>query len=120
MINIFKFIVNKTDKIYDLMGHYLLKVLLIFHIIYFAIVFGVVTFDINYLNLLNYCVHTIICLFLIIRFNPYRENNHLHPNDPKVIFSISIFLLLNMFVMEVIRIFFPNHHKNIEKIKHIL
>jgi hypothetical protein len=117
---LFKFIVNKTDKIYDLTGHYLIQGLLIFHIIYFAIVFGVITFDINYINILNYFVHTIVCFLLIIRFNPYRENNHLHPNDPKIIFSISIFLLLNMFVMEVIRIFFPNHHKNIEKIKHVL
>lgn len=120
MFDIFKFIVNKTDKVYDLMGHYLITGLLIFHIIYFAIVFGVVTFDINHLNILNYSVHTIICLFLIIRFNPFRENNYLHPNDPKVVFSMSFFLLLNMFVMEVIRIFFPDHHKNIEKIKHVL
>ena len=104
MVNVFKFIVNKTDKLYDLMGHYLITGLLIFHIIYFAIVFGVVTFDINHLNILNYSVHTIICLFLIIRFNPFRENNYLHPNDPKVVFSMSFFLLLNdlQFVVDFI------------------
>jgi len=120
MINIFKYLVKQTDRIYDLMGHYLLKGLLIFHIIYFAIIFGVVTFDINYLNILNYFVHTIICLFLIIRFNPFRENNNLHPNDPKIIFSTSIFLLFNMFVIEFIKNFFPDQNKNIEKIKHVL
>jgi hypothetical protein len=119
-MNIFKFIVNKTDKIYDFLGHYLIKTLLIFHIIYFAIVFGIVTFNIDYLNILNYAIHTTVCIFLIIRFNPFREKNYLHPNDPKIIFSTSVFLLLNMFVMEIIKVFFPKYSEKIEKIKDFL
>jgi len=120
MIKIFEYLVKQTDKIYDYMGHYLLHILFIFNITYFSILIGIITFDIHYLNILNYSVHTIICLFLIIRFNPYRENIRLHPIDSKIVFSTSIFLLLNMFVIEVIKKFFPNYEKKIEDIKHVL
>ena len=53
MVNLFNIFINKTDKIYDFLGHYLIKALLIFHIVYFAILFGIVTIDIDYLNVLK-------------------------------------------------------------------
>jgi len=120
MIVILEYLTKQIDKLYDYMGHYLLHILFIFNITYFSIVLGIVTFNINYLNVLNYSIHTIVCLFLIIRFNPYREKITLHPIDSKIIFSTSIFLLLNMFIIEVIKHFFPDYEKDIEKIKHFI
>lgn len=99
---------NRFDKIYDYIGDYYLFILFWFHITYFSVIFGIVTLDIHLLNLFNIFIHTLICVFLIMRFNPFRDTNKLRPSDSSIIFSSSLFLLLNMGVIEVIHKFFPD------------
>jgi hypothetical protein len=50
-----------------------------------------------------------VCSFLLFRFNPLREKNHLREIDSRIIFSSSLFLLLNMGVIEIIKKIMPNY-----------
>lgn len=108
------------DKIYDYFGHYFVKIILIFHIAYFAVIFGIVTLDVNYLNAFNILIHAVVCLFLIIRFNPLREKVRLKEYDSPIIFSSSLFLLLNMTIVEAIKQYSPKLSDKINQIKKIV
>ena len=120
MIKLFDLISNRIDIFYDYFGHYYLQLLFWFHIIYFSVIFGIMTLDIHLLNSFNVFIHSIVCLVLILRFNPLREKNRLRENDSHIIFSSSLFLLLNMGIVEIVRKFFPEYSKRIENIKSIL
>ena len=111
---------HKFDKIYDYFGHYYITLLFWFHIIYFLVIFGIIALDIALLNSFNVIIHTIVCLFLIARFNPLREKNTLRSIDSKIIFSSSLFLLLNMTVIELIHKYFPSISSKIKGVKVIV
>jgi len=114
-MNLFNKFNNNFDKFYDYIGYNFVNLLLGFHIIYFLVVFGLITYGINYINILYKVVNTILCLFLIIRFSPLREKHELRVNDPKMIFSISFFLILNMIVAEIVRLIYPTKYDFIKK-----
>ena len=58
---------------------------------------------------LNAFIHCFIALFLIIRFNPFYEKNHvLNPNDTALIFSSGIFLLVNLGIFQLIEAYLHN------------
>ena len=118
--NTYELVSSKIDIFYDYFGHYYLHILFWFHIIYFSVIFGIVVLDIAVLNKFNIFIHSLVCIILILRFNPLREKNRLRENDSHIIFSSSLFLLLNMGVIEVIRNFFPEYSKRIESVKSIL
>ena len=61
------------------------------------------------LNSFNIFIHIMVCSFLLFRFNPLREKNHLREIDSRIIFSSSLFLLLNMGVIEIIKKIMPNY-----------
>jgi hypothetical protein len=111
---------NKFDKIYDNFGHYFVNIIIIFHTIYFIVLFGIITINITYINNFNIFIHTFVCIFLIIRFNPLREKNHLRNHDSNIIFSIALFLLLNLSIIETIKKVFSNEIKNIDKINNLI
>lgn len=111
---------NEIDSIYDYFGHYFVKTILIFHLIYIAVIFGIVSLDMSYLNTFNIFIHSLVCLFLIIRFNPLKEKNHLREHDSDIIFSSSLFLLLNMGIIEGIKKYLPNYSEKIKELKHLL
>lgn len=107
------------DKIYDYFGHYFVQILTIFHVVYFAAIFKIATFNIEYLNAFNIFIHIFICFVLILRFNPLRTKPQLKEYDTPIIFSSSLFLLLNMTLVEGIKQYMPNyldHLKNLKKI----
>jgi hypothetical protein len=116
----FQTLSNNFDKIYDYFGEYYLHILFWFHIIYFAVIFGIVTLDILLLNSFNIFVHSLVCVLLILRFNPLRDKNKLRPNDSHIIFSSSFFLLLNMGVVEIIKKYFPTQFEHINGAKTLL
>ena len=120
MVKIVELVSDKIDKVYDFAGDYYLSIIFWFHIIYFAVIFGIVALDIALLNSFNVFIHTMVCIFLILRFNPLREKNRLRENDSRIIYSSSLFLLLNMGVIEFIRKFFPVYSQRISEVKVIL
>jgi hypothetical protein len=95
MLNIFK------EKIGTGASFYLL--LVFFNAVYFLTIFGIVYVDSSYLNSFNITVHSILCLFLIYRFNPMRKGIEITKYDQTIIFSISIFLLVNMGIIETLK-----------------
>ena len=76
---------------------YIIGMVLI-HLFYFLAFFGIFYVNPEYSRRLTLFVEVIICLFLMIRFNPFREPK-LSGFDTKIIFSSAIFLLTNIGVM---------------------
>jgi len=93
---------NKIENIIDKVGrHY--YILIAFNLIYFASLAGIVFTNITYINYFNIGIHILLCLILMYRFNPLRKNIALKEYDQILIFSTSVFLLLNMGVAEFIK-----------------
>ena len=106
---------NEFDKFYDYTGHHLIKLILAFHVIYFITLLGVISINMKYINFFYSSVNIILCMFLIIRFNPIKEKHELRANDPKMIFSISFFLILNMVIIELIKSLYPNKYDSVKQ-----
>jgi len=72
------------------------------HIAYIAVFFGIVAIDQTYIRNFSTLIQLGVCLFLIYRFFPYRQSIiKLTPLDISTIFFCSTFLLLNVVVTEV-------------------
>uniref|UniRef100_A0A6C0JGF4 Uncharacterized protein n=1 Tax=viral metagenome TaxID=1070528 RepID=A0A6C0JGF4_9ZZZZ len=89
----------------DYIGNSSVYLLFGFNMIYFATLFGIVYVNSSYINVFNIVVHVILCLFLIVRFNPLRKDIVIKKYDQVFIFSTAIFLLLNLGVIEYINKF---------------
>ena len=76
--------------------------LLLMHLLYFLLFFGIVIVNSEYLNYLNIFIQTSIALFLMYRFFPFRTY-YLREFDPQIIFACGFFLFLNTFVVEFTR-----------------
>jgi hypothetical protein len=69
--------------------------LLILHTIYVLIFFGLFNINKIFINYLNIFIQTFICIFLLVRFHPFRKHE-LRENDSKIIFGTAIILLTNL------------------------
>ena len=67
---------------------------------YFLIFVGVFNVNTTYIHYLSVYVHIFVCLFLIIRFNPFVKQM-LKPYDGNVIFGSAILLLFNVVLNEI-------------------
>ena len=67
------------------------------YISYFSIMFGFTSIDIKYLTTINFYIRLYICLFLLFRFNPFR-NVHFTDLDRKFVFNSSLFILSTLLV----------------------
>ena len=79
---------------------YIISVSLLY-LLYFLLYFGVYSLNIEYIRYLNIFVHTLVCAFLIIRFNPLRKHIILRPYDNIIIFASAVILLTNVIATEV-------------------
>ena len=65
---------------------------------------GVYSIDPSYMSLLNSIIKYYVCIFLLIRFNPYTEDDRHYSEerkfDRKIVFSAGIFLLLTTGITE--------------------
>ena len=116
----FKFFERNIERAYDFFGSYYLSTLLVFHVLYFSTLFGIVALNTKYLDAFKVVVDTLICLFLMFRFNPYREKIRIKPHDSVIVFSSSLFLLLNTTVIEVLKKFFPKYTDQVDKLAKII
>jgi len=64
------------------------------YILYACVLFGVVGGAPKYLELLKTCVSIYVCLFLIIRFNPFRKRPSFNELDRKIAYNAGIFILM--------------------------
>lgn len=79
---------------------YLLLIGLIY-LSYFLLFFGIYYVNPKYTEYFSLFIQTFICLFLIIRFHPFREHK-LKEFDDKLIFGSGLILLSNLGIMSYI------------------
>jgi hypothetical protein len=85
--------------------------LVIMHLLYFLAFFGFVYVKPEYISELTTFIQVVICLFLMIRFNPFRDPK-ITAFDVKIIFSASIFILTNIGVTGFLDVYL-NHFKEV-------
>jgi len=93
------------DGMSDKLGFSSYIALLTFNIIYFSTLFGVLLINTTYIDAFNIVVHSVLCLFLMYRFNPFRKAKEINRYDQIIIFSSALFLLLNLGIIEYVKKF---------------
>lgn len=95
-------------------GFYLFLIFTIY-IFYFLVLVGIIPRNYGLIDLSIKVLHTFICLFLMIRFNPFRKHE-LREFDANLIFAAGAVLFINMGVGEymngtIVKLFQPNDMK---------
>ena len=113
-----KTLINGADGIVEKSKPVFLFTMGAIYIGYIIILLGITLIAPQQLKLLSIIVHILICLFLIYKFNPFRQTVTIDKNDNTLIFSTAVFLLLNLGVTEFSINFLSNLKgiHNIEKI----
>jgi hypothetical protein len=111
-MNLFKV---KTDALEDKVGVSSYVLLVVFNIVYFGALVGVVLINSAYINVFNIIVHSILCLFLMYRFSPMQKNIVIKDYDQVLIFSSAFFLLLNLGIVELITAFYVDGQSKLRK-----
>ena len=70
------------------------------YISYFILFFGIYNINIKYVSILRTFVSVFICMFLILRFNPFVKAELL-PYDANIIFGSAMLLLFNVVFAEM-------------------
>jgi hypothetical protein len=70
------------------------------YISYFVIFFGIFRVAGKYIRAIQIAIQSIICIFLLIRFNPFMKPE-LKPYDSNIIFTSAGLLLTNVIIVEV-------------------
>jgi hypothetical protein len=78
--------------------------LMIVNIVYIAVFVGVFVSIPEYIRILYITVQAFLCLILMIRFNPFRENPKLHNGDTMFIFGAGYILFTNVVLVELTNI----------------
>jgi len=78
---------------------YISRILLLVYIITYV---GLISYVPSYIRALTTGFNIFICLFLIYKFNPFREHT-LNKNDGKIIFASALFMLTNLGLTEIIK-----------------
>lgn len=73
----------------------------ILYLMYFLVFFGLFNINPEYTRLFSNFIQLSICLFLIVRFHPFRKHE-LREFDGDIIFGSAMFLLANLGITEYI------------------
>jgi hypothetical protein len=105
-------LIKYIDNFLDRLVPYYIYGIIFFHVAYVLLFIGLFQFNKEYLSILDISIQTFICIFLIIRFNPFRKHI-LRPSDAQIIFGSATFLLLNL---GFVKLFNKQLLKNVESI----
>lgn len=105
-------LIKYIDNFLDGLVPYYIYGIIFFHLAYVLLFIGLFQFNKEYLSILDISIQTFICIFLIVRFNPFRKHI-LRPSDAKIIFGSATFLLLNL---GFVKFFNQKILKNVETI----
>ena len=78
--------------------------LLVIHVMYLAVFLGIFTTVPKFVKYLNIGIQTFLCLFLMIRFHPFREKYALKSEDIMFIFGSAFILFTNLVLVELVKI----------------
>lgn len=103
------------DKIFNYFSINFNNIINIFHIVNFSylyLFFGLdtVIFNESFIREINTILQLLVCLFLIYRFNPFKNDLIISNNDKRIIFSSAVFLFINLGVVEYL-------HQKMDEIK---
>jgi hypothetical protein len=71
---------------------------------YLAVFLGIFTTVPEFVKYLNIGIQTFLCLFLMIRFHPFREKYALKSEDIMFIFGSAFILFTNLVLVELVKI----------------
>lgn len=86
-----------------LVGHFYFWSIVIINLIYIAVFLGIFVTVPIYIRHLNFIIQSLLCIVLIIRFHPFKENNQLRPNDTMFIFGAATFMFINVVLVEIVK-----------------
>lgn len=99
---------NKAiDGLFDLFGNYYVNTIVLLHILYIFVFFGILYINPIYIKVLNTFIQLFIGVFLIWRFHPFRSHE-LKQYDSKIIFGSGVFLLTNLGFFSIFTHFFES------------
>lgn len=83
----------------------------IIYFIYFLTLIGLIRYIPEYVGYWHNIVQIFLCLFLMYRYNPFRESYVFNNDDSKMIFGACLILLINL--LSSIGYVFNKEYKNI-------
>jgi hypothetical protein len=93
---------NKIDRILDFFGSYYFYIIILLNILYVLLFFGILSINYIYVNYLNVGIQIFTCIFLLLRFHPYRKHK-ITKYDSIIITHSAIFLLINLLLVEGVK-----------------
>lgn len=97
-------ITNIIETILDKVSPYYSKLVWLFHglnfiyLILFSL-FGIIIIEQGYIKYYNRMIQIFVCVFLLIKFHPFREHK-LKEGDSNIIFGSAFFLLFNLGIIQ--------------------
>ena len=91
----------KIKKIDNIELHLFQGTLILMHLAYLAIFFGILYLNQTYLRIFSAFIQLGVCLFLIIRFSPFKKSHEITKLDVSIIFYCATFLLMNVVLVEL-------------------
>lgn len=82
-----------------------LALIILAHILYVITLLGIIYINPEYIHMLNVITQSFICIFLLVRFHPYRDHKIIHKYDISIIFGSATLLLSNLFATEISKTF---------------
>ena len=107
-------LIKYIEQIFTGLGEHFQKVSIIFYLLYFGTLSGIIFFNMEYLNTFKILMHSFICLFLLIRFHPFREHT-VSKYDARIIFASAVILLFNTGIIDIINNILTKYKSNILK-----
>jgi len=104
---------NTSKKLFNLQNTFFDYVIFTSYLLYFIALFGISSNAPNYLNELQYWVKIYVSIFLIWRFNWFRQIKF-NELDQKIAFSAGLFLLTTTFIDQIINSYLIKIKQKIE------
>jgi len=79
--------------------------LFLLHFLYILVLFGIIHYTDTFINNLNILIQLFVCIFLMIKFHPFRKHE-LKEFDSNIIFGSALFLLTNLGFTQLITTYF--------------
>ena len=112
-------VIKSIENIIDIISPFYGKLVWVFHglnflyIILFSL-FGVIILEQTYIKQYNRMIQMFVCLFLLIKFHPFRKYT-LREGDSNIIFGSAFFLLFNLGIVQYMNITMSEVEKTLKE-----
>ena len=99
-------VIDKTDHYLEIIKKPVyIGSLFILHLAYILVFLGIIQYTPMFVNNLNILIQVFVCIFLMIKFHPFRKHE-LKEFDSTIIFGSAMFLLTNIGFTQLITNYF--------------